>query len=80
MRGYVMAEKEPRSKIPLYDLKLSREAISRVNRVLKSGWLTTGSQVGEFERALARRAKARYVAAFSSATHALQADAGGAGG
>lgn len=69
-------------RIPLYDLKLSRPAIELVNRVLKSGWLTTGSVGSEFERQLAKTARVRYTAAVSSATHGLMAalETIGAGG
>ncbi|MBD3258542.1 hypothetical protein GF377_08925 [candidate division GN15 bacterium] len=59
-------------KIPLYDLTLSRDAIAEVNRVLKSGWLTTGSKVAALEKVIARRAHVRYAAGVSSATQGLQ--------
>ena len=68
-----MTENKVERKVPLYDLKLSRQAIDGVAKVLKSGWLTTGSQVAAFEAALVKRIHVRNVTAVSSATAGLQA-------
>ena len=39
-------------KIPLYDIKLNREAIGNANEVLKSGWLSPGKFTHKFEQAI----------------------------
>ncbi len=59
-------------RIPLYRVALASGTIRKVNAVLKSGWLTTGPKVAEFEKAVAAYAGVRYGAAVSSATIGLQ--------
>ena len=53
--------------------------IAAVVQVLRSGWLTTGPKIAEFEAAVAGYAGARYGVAFSSGTAALHAAAFAAG-
>jgi len=55
-------------KVPLYDLKVTRKALSEVTQTLKSGWLTSGPKVAAFEKAIARYAGVPYAAAVSSGT------------
>lgn len=50
---------------------IGKDDIKEVVEVLKSGWLTQGPKVEEFENALARYCKAKYAAVFSSGTAAL---------
>ena len=52
----------------MYDLQLSRDTLREINDTLKSGWLSTGPKVIEFEAALARYDGVKYAAAVSSAT------------
>ena len=56
--------------IPYSTQSLSREDIQAVVRTLKSGWMTQGPKVAEFERALARFTGARYAVALSNGTAA----------
>ncbi|MBN1213180.1 MAG: DegT/DnrJ/EryC1/StrS family aminotransferase [candidate division Zixibacteria bacterium] len=60
-----------RKKIPLYDLMLTPKAIRETARTLKSGWLTTGSKVAAFEKAVAKYAGVRYAAAVNSGSMGL---------
>jgi dTDP-4-amino-4,6-dideoxygalactose transaminase len=57
--------------IPLFDLRLDQSDIDAVMTVLRSGWLTMGPRVQEFERAFADRLGARHAIALSSCTAAL---------
>jgi dTDP-4-amino-4,6-dideoxygalactose transaminase len=57
--------------IPLFDLKLSRQTVRQVRQTLESGWLTTGSKTGEFEKRIAAMLGVRYAAALSSGTAGL---------
>jgi perosamine synthetase len=52
---------------------IDEEDIAEVVAVLRSGWLTTGPKVQEFEEALARYVGARHGVAVSSGTAALHA-------
>lgn len=65
-------KRKPDSTIPLFDLKLSRQALDSAAACLKSGWLNTGPRVARFEKSVARRMKVRHAAAVSSATAGLQ--------
>ena len=58
--------------IPLFDLKLSREARRLVREVIESGWLNTGPKTAAFEQEVARRAGVKYATAVNSATAGLQ--------
>ncbi|PWB75290.1 UDP-4-amino-4,6-dideoxy-N-acetyl-beta-L-altrosamine transaminase [candidate division GN15 bacterium] len=60
-----------RENIPLFDLTVSREAIKEVTASLRSGWLSTGPRVAQFERALTRKLDAEQAVAVNSATAGL---------
>lgn len=60
-----------RRSIRLFDLTVSREAIDEVTRSLKSGWLSTGPRVAQFERAILTAVRAKYAVAVNSATAGL---------
>ena len=49
------------------------EDIKAVNDVLKSGWLTQGPKIDEFEQIVAKYCKSKYAVAFSNGTAALHA-------
>src|SRR5689334_8936599 len=51
---------------------ISPAAAAAVAEVLKSGWLTTGPQVGAFERAFASFVDAEHAVAVASCTTALE--------
>lgn len=68
-----MTKRKPDKHIPLFDLKLSAEAKRRVNQVLKSGWLTTGSVAAEFEEQVSQLLNTPYAVATNSATAGLKA-------
>ncbi len=59
-------------RVPLYDIKLSRQAINHVNQTLKSGWLSPGPKVAAFEKALCELMQTRYGTAVASATAGLE--------
>lgn len=59
------------SLIPLFDLRLEPEDIDAVEEVLRSGWLTMGPRVQEFERAFAEHLGTSHAVAVSSGTAAL---------
>jgi len=61
-----------KTRIPLFDLKISPRSRREVDRVLKSGWLNTGARAVELERRIAHMDGVRYAAAVSSATAGLQ--------
>jgi dTDP-4-amino-4,6-dideoxygalactose transaminase len=65
-------KKQSRTKVPLYDLKLSIASKKLVNESLASGWLTTGPKVTTFEQKIAKYSKVKYAAAVNSATAGLQ--------
>jgi perosamine synthetase len=52
--------------------QISQEARNGVQRVLESGWLTTGAEVAEFERVFGGFVGAQYAVAVSSCTHAIE--------
>jgi dTDP-4-amino-4,6-dideoxygalactose transaminase len=60
-----------RTRIPLYDLRVSQETLRRVEQALRSGWLSSGPQVEKFEHAAARYLGVKHVAAVDSATSGL---------
>ena len=62
----------PRPLLRLADPRFGDEAIEAVARVLRSGTLTQGPIVAEFEAALARFVGARHAVATSSATAAIE--------
>ena len=58
-------------KIPLYDIRLPRAAILNARETLESGWLSSGSKVQAFERAMAHLNGVPHAAAVGSATAGL---------
>ncbi len=65
--------------IPLFDLRLDAEDIDAVTGVLRSGWLTMGPRVQEFERAFADHLGIRHAIAVANGTAALHLACLGAG-
>src|ERR1700719_3917400 len=57
--------------LPFHRALIEEEEINAVLDVLRSGWLTTGPRVKEFEAAFAKYTGARLAVAFSSCTAAL---------
>lgn len=57
--------------LPFHRAVIEEEEIRAVVEVLRSGWLTTGPRVREFEAEFARYTGARHAVAFSSCTAAL---------
>ncbi len=66
-------------EVPLFDLRLDPEDIEAVMEVLRSGWLTMGPRIQEFERVFAERLRTRHAIAVSSCTAALHLAYLGAG-
>ncbi len=62
----------PTTDVPYHRASIGAEEISEVVEVLKSGWLTTGPRVQEFERAFAEYVGCKHAIAVSSCTAALQ--------
>lgn len=62
---------EPEPNVPFFRPHLSESEISDVVETLRSGWLTSGPQVKEFEREFSKAVKARYAIALNSCTAAL---------
>ena len=65
--------------LPYGRQSLGEDDIQAVVRALRSGWLTTGPKVSEFEEAFATAVGARFAVAVSSGTAALHAAAFAAG-
>ena len=63
-----MSEQAP---LPFYRPAVGEEEIEAVVATLRSGWLTTGPRVGEFETRMAALAETPHAVALSSATAAL---------
>lgn len=59
-------------RIPLYDIKLSQEAIKEAADTLRSGWLSPGPRIAAFEKAICDLMQTRYGVAVSSASVGLQ--------
>jgi dTDP-4-amino-4,6-dideoxygalactose transaminase len=57
--------------LPFHRALIEEEEISAVLEVLRSGWLTTGPRVKEFEAEFAKYTEASHAVAFSSCTAAL---------
>jgi dTDP-4-amino-4,6-dideoxygalactose transaminase len=57
--------------LPFHRALIEEEEISAVTEVLRSGWLTTGPRVKEFEAAFARYTGAQHALAVNSCTAAL---------
>lgn len=58
-------------RVPFFRPDLGSAEIAEVTDVLRSGWLTTGPRVRQFETAFATKVGARHAVAVSSATAAL---------
>lgn len=61
-----------RADIPFARSQVVPEAVEEVTHVLRSGWLTTGPQVAEFEREFADSVDAPHAVAVSSCTAAIE--------
>ncbi|MDW7776903.1 MAG: DegT/DnrJ/EryC1/StrS family aminotransferase [Methanosarcinales archaeon] len=57
--------------IPLAQPDIGEEEIRLVNEVLRSGWLSMGPKVGEFEERFASYIGTRYAIAVNSGTSGL---------
>ncbi len=62
-----------RKKIPYGSQWIDKKDIKEVVKVLKGDWITQGSKVDEFEKAVAKYCKVKYGIVFSSGTAALHA-------
>jgi len=58
-------------RYPLIKPELDEEELQEIRKVFKSGWLTQGPFVEEFERRIANYVKAKYAVAVTSCTTAL---------
>jgi dTDP-4-amino-4,6-dideoxygalactose transaminase len=58
-------------EVPLFDLQFDAAEEEAVLAVLRSGWLTQGERVAQFERAFAERMGSRFACAVSSCTAGL---------
>jgi dTDP-4-amino-4,6-dideoxygalactose transaminase len=65
--------------LPYGRQSIEEDDIQAVVDVLRSDWLTTGPNVGEFEEAFAASVSAKYAVAFSSGSAALHGAAFAAG-
>lgn len=59
------------TNVPFFRPQLSESEISNVVETLRSGWLTTGPQVKEFELEFSKAVRAQYAIALNSCTAAL---------
>ena len=57
--------------VPFFRMSFTRKEIDSVNKVLRSGWLTTGGIAKKFEKRFCEYVGARYAAAVSSCTAGL---------
>jgi len=60
------------SKLPLVDVQMGEKEIKNLKNVIKSGWVTQGSQTQTFENMFSRFIGTKYAVATSSCTSALQ--------
>ena len=67
-----MGRNKKPTRIPLYDVSLSPQAIKHANQTLKSGWLSPGPKVAAFEKAICELMQTRYAAPVSSATAGME--------
>jgi len=66
-----MTEIAPHVKVPFTRPDITREDVEAVADAVRSGWLTTGPRVAEFERRFAEAAGAEHVVMLNSGTAAL---------
>ncbi|HEY0777138.1 MAG TPA: DegT/DnrJ/EryC1/StrS family aminotransferase [Gemmatirosa sp.] len=66
-----MADNGSEPGLPLFDLRLEDADLAAVAETLRSGWLTTGPRVEEFERVFAEHLGVRHALCVSSCTAAL---------
>lgn len=59
-------------KLPLVDIQMGEKEIKNLKNVIKSGWVTLGSQTQTFENMFSRFIGTKYAVATSSCTSALQ--------
>ena len=64
-------EQEMRPYLPFHVPEIGEEEIQSVVETLRSGWLTTGQKVEQFEQAFAKRIGSQYAVAVNSCTAAL---------
>ena len=57
--------------IPLFDVRLGEDVVEAVADTLRSGWLTMGPRIKDFEAAYAERLGVRHAVAVSSCTSSL---------
>jgi perosamine synthetase len=67
-----MTQLQAATSIPFARTVVTNEAVDAVSQVLRSGWLTTGPQVVDFERELGELVAAPHAVAVSSCTAALE--------
>ncbi|MCD4748307.1 MAG: aminotransferase class I/II-fold pyridoxal phosphate-dependent enzyme, partial [Thermoanaerobaculales bacterium] len=58
-------------KVPFFRVEIGQDETNEVLEVLRSGWLTTGPRVADFEKEFSRAVGARYAIALNSCTAAL---------
>jgi dTDP-4-amino-4,6-dideoxygalactose transaminase len=66
-----MAEAPPTEKIPVFDVRLEEAHVEAVAETLRSGWLTMGPRIKEFEAEFAEHLVTKHAIAVSSCTAAL---------
>jgi dTDP-4-amino-4,6-dideoxygalactose transaminase len=59
------------TKVPYFQANLGAEELEQIERVLKSGWLTTGKVAAEFEARFAEQCSSKHALAVNSCTAAL---------
>lgn len=57
--------------IPIAKPYFDNDEINSVSKVIKSGWITTGPKINEFEKIISKFTNAKYAVALSSGTTAL---------
>lgn len=65
------SENDARMNVPFFRPSISEPAIAEVNECLRSGWLTTGPRVKQFESEFAKFIGAEHAVAVNSCTAAL---------
>jgi dTDP-4-amino-4,6-dideoxygalactose transaminase len=66
------ADPDSRDRVPFADCFISAEARNAANRVLSSGWVTTGGEALDFEREFAAAVGSDHAVSVSSCTAALE--------